>query len=100
MSQNEPKPAKTSRNQPKRPKVNRNDPQKIAKRPETTQNCKIGEIFNLLLAFDFQILSLILTKFRMYPNLNVLISNLPFVFESFEPKCPNLGILGQKVLAL
>ena len=43
---------------------------------------------------------LILTKFLMYPILNVLISNLSFTFENFESKCPSLGILGQKVLAL
>ena len=33
----------------------------------------------------------------MYPILNVLISNLSF-FKNFEPKSPNFGILGQKVL--
>ena len=33
----------------------------------------------------------------MYHILNVLISNLSFVFENFEPKIPNLGILSQKV---
>ena len=40
---------------------------------------------------------LILTKFPMYPILNMQISNLSFVFENFEPKCPNLGIFDQKV---
>ena len=59
MSQNEPKPAKTTRNQPKRQKKNwkttRNHP-----------NSKIEEIWNILIGF--------------------------------EPKSPNLGILGQEVL--
>ena len=158
MSQNDPKPAKSSRNQPKRPKTNWNDLEKISKRPETTKNFKIGKICNFLLALDFQILSpnaqiwvfwakkfwlshlneilhvpyfecayfkfviclwkfraqmpkfehfgpkginfLILTKFCVYPILNVMLSNLSFVFENFEPKYPNLGIFGQKVLAL
>ena len=40
---------------------------------------------------------LILTKFRMYPILNVLISNLSLVFKHFVPKSPRFGILGQKV---
>ena len=38
---------------------------------------------------------LILTKFYLYPISKVLISNLTFVFEKFEPKSPNVGILGQ-----
>ena len=37
---------------------------------------------------------LILTKF---PILNVLISNLSFVFKNIGPKSENVGILGQKV---
>ena len=41
---------------------------------------------------------LILTKFRMCPILNVLISNLSFVFKNFEPKSLNFGILSQKIL--
>ena len=40
---------------------------------------------------------LILTKFRMYPLSKVTISNLTFVFQNFEHKCPIIGILGQKV---
>ena len=36
-------------------------------------------------------------KSRMYPILNVLISNLLFVFENVGLKSPNLGIFGQKV---
>ena len=90
-----------------------NDPKKIPKRPETTQNFKIGEIWNFVLAFVFQILSpnaqiwafwpksiklLILTKFPMYLISEVLISNLLFVFKNIEPKSLNLGILGQRVL--
>ena len=47
-SQNEPKPAETTQNQTKRPK------KKIVERPEITQNFKIEEICNFLLAFDFQ----------------------------------------------
>ena len=47
MSQNQPKPAKTTRNQKKRPP-------KIVKQPETSQIFKIGEIWNFLLAFVFQ----------------------------------------------
>ena len=43
---------------------------------------------------------LILTKFRMYPIFNVLISNLSLVFESFVPKYLNLGILGQDVATI
>ena len=31
---------------------------------------------------------LILTKYRTYPILNVLILNLSLVFENFEPKSP------------
>ena len=27
-------------------------------------------------------------KYRMYPILNVKISNLSFAFENFNPKCP------------
>ena len=41
---------------------------------------------------------LILTKFPLYPISQVLISNLTFVFQNFEPKCPNVGLLVQKVL--
>ena len=41
---------------------------------------------------------LIFTKFRMYPILNVLILNLSYVFENFEPKGPNLDTLGQEEL--
>ena len=58
------KPAKTSGNQPKEPKTSQNDPPKqIVKRSETTQNLKIGEIWDFLLAFVFQILS---------PNVQIL----------------------------
>ena len=46
----DPKRAETSRNHPKGPK-------KISKRLETTQNLKIEEIWNLTLAFAFQISS-------------------------------------------
>ena len=113
-SQNEPKPVKTSRNHPKRSKTSRNDPRKIAKQPETTQNFEIGEIWNFLLVFVFRIscpnaqiqafwakkyqLSNLLTKFSVYPISKVLISNLAFVSQNVELKCPILGILGQKVL--
>ena len=41
---------------------------------------------------------LVLTKFRLYPISKVMISNLTFVFQNFEHKSPNLGILSQKVL--
>ena len=40
---------------------------------------------------------LILTKFCMYPILDVLVLNLALAFENFEPKFPNLGILDQKL---
>ena len=58
-----PERAKTTWNQPKLAETRRNDPkptettQKIAKRPETIQNFEIGEIWNFLLAFAFQISS-------------------------------------------
>ena len=41
---------------------------------------------------------LVLTKFRLYPISKVMISNLTFVFQNCEHKCPNFGILRQKVL--
>ena len=41
---------------------------------------------------------LILTKFRMYPLLKVMVSNLTIVLQNFEHKCPILGILDEKVL--
>ena len=101
-----------TRNQPKRPKASRNDPRKIAKRPETTENCEIGEIRNFPLVFVFRIsspnaqiqafwaekyqLSNLLRKFSGQPISKVLISNLAFVFQNFEPKCLILAILGQK----
>ena len=74
-TRNETKRAETSQNQPKRPK-------KIAKRPETTQNFKIREVWHFLMAFVFQASSpnpkfgyfwsisinfLIITKFCLYP---------------------------------
>ena len=34
----------------------------------------------------------ILTKIHWYPIPEVIISNLTFVFQNFEHKCPNLGI--------
>ena len=40
---------------------------------------------------------ILLVKFCINPISNVLISNLTLVFENFEPKSPNVGILGQKV---
>ena len=40
---------------------------------------------------------LILMKFCLYAISKVLISNLTLVFEKFEPKSPNIGILGQNV---
>ena len=52
-SQNDLKLAETSRNDPKPTETT----QKIAKRPETIQNFEIGEIWNFLLAFAFQISS-------------------------------------------
>ena len=45
---------------------------------------------------DKNINFLILAKFRVYPILNVLISNLTLVFENFEPKSPNTGNFCQK----
>ena len=79
-----------------------------------TQNFKVGEIWNFLLTFVFQILgpnaeicvfwvkkyqlSNLLTKFCLYAISKVLISNLTLIFENLESKCRNLGILGQKVL--
>ena len=111
-SQNELKPAETSQNNPSPAEMTPPFPKKNVKRSKTTQNFKIGEICNFLLAFVFQISTqkpkfghfgpksinfLILTKFRMYSILDMLISNLSFVFENYVPKCINLGILGQKV---
>ena len=49
MIRNQPKRAKRTRNQPKQPK-------KIAKQPKTTQNSKIGEIWDFLMVFILQIL--------------------------------------------
>ena len=69
-SQNDPKPAKTSRNQPKRPENKQSNPNKIVKQPETTG------------------------KFKNLGNLQFSTS---FRFSNFEPKCPNLGILGQEI---
>ena len=119
-----------SRNQLRQPETSRNDPQKIAKRPKTTQNFKSGEIWNFYEIFlkayfedaDFKsdnsfrkfrtyvpkfrhfgpksINFLILMKFRIFPILNVLISNLALVFENVEPKFPNMGIFGQKASTL
>ena len=43
---------------------------------------------------------LILKIFFMSPISKVLISNLTVVFEDFEPKCPNLSFLGQKIMTL
>ena len=101
---NDPKPAKMTQNQPIRPK-------KIAKQPGTTQNFEIRIIFNQLLLFSLRVQVskfgrfgsksinfLILTKFCVYSISKILISNLTFVFERFQPKFPNLGIMGQKVL--
>ena len=102
-----------TRNKPKRPETSRNDAQKLAKRLETTQNFKIisknhFEIWNFVLAFVFQVSSPNaqiwvfwpkkcqlpnLHETSLYAILNVLISKLSFVFESFELKGPNLGIL-------
>ena len=39
---------------------------------------------------------LILTKFCLNPILTMLISNLIFVFENFDPKFQNLDIFVQK----
>ena len=98
--QNEPKPAKKSQNQPKQPKKLQNDP----KQPKIS---KLGKfwIFYLLLFSKFQekmpkfghfrpksIDFLTVARFCMYPILNVLLSNLSFVFEYFELKSPNFGI--------
>ena len=43
-------------------------------------------------------LSNLLTKLNMLAVSKVLFSNLIFSFQSYGPKCPILGILGQKVL--
>ena len=62
----------TSQNDPKRPETTQNqpnDPQKIAKQLETTHNFETGEIWNFPLVF----------------------------FSNFWLKCPNLGLLDQKV---
>ena len=86
MSQNDPKPAETTK------KILRNDPKFQNWGNLEAQMPKSRHFGPKIINF------LILTKFRMYPILKVLISNLTFVFESFEPKSPNLGTLGQKVL--
>ena len=89
---------KTTQKQPKQPP-------KIIKRPKTTQIVNVGEIWNFLLAFVFQVLSrnakfgyferksinfVILTKlFYIYPNLTVVI-----LINAFEQSFPNEGIMG------
>ena len=93
-SQKESKPAEMTQNQLKRPKI-------IAKQPKTTQNFKIGKIWNFLLAFVFQTLcpnaqiwvfwakkyqiSKILKKFCLYFILRVLLSNLTLFFKISNP---------------
>ena len=89
MSQNQPKPAKTTRNQKKRPP-------KIVKQPETSQIFKIGEIWNFLLAFVFQTSSpnpqiwvfgprSINIPCCLHPISKVVISNLALLFEVASP---------------
>ena len=78
------------------------------------QNFKIGEMWDFLQVFVLQTsspnvqiwltwgkkyqLSNLSTKFCLYFISKMLISNLTLVLESFEPKYPKLGILGQKLL--
>ena len=99
-TQNEPEQAKTSWNSHK--------PAKTTKKSckTTPNNQKFQSWGNLKFSASFhfsnfgakRINFLILTKFCMYPILNVLISNLLFGFEKLEPKGSNLDILDQKVL--
>ena len=96
-SQNKPKLAETAINQPKRQK-------KSCKTTPNNQkfqswgNLKFSACFHFSNFGAKRINFLILTKFCMYPILNVLISNLLFGFEKLEPKGSNLDILDQKVL--
>ena len=81
----------------KQAQTSRNDQKTIAKRPETTQNYKIGEISNFLLAFIFQTSSPnaqiwvfwakkyqlfnLFNKICLYPILKMLISSLTLFFQ-------------------
>ena len=49
--------AKTTKNQPKWAEVNWNDPPKLQSNLKPPKNFKIGEIWDFLLAFVFQILN-------------------------------------------
>ena len=39
----------------------------------------------------------LLTKFYLHPISKMLISNLALVLKNFEPKSPNMDIMGQKI---
>ena len=95
-----------------KPGTSRNDPKKC----ETTQNFKIGEIWNFLLAFVLQTLSpnaqiwiFSINKYQLsnrstifclYFISKVLISNLALFFENFEPKFGHFGSKGITFLIL
>ena len=110
---------RTSQNQPKRHETSRNDlkPAKTTlKNCETTQSdpefqhwrnlefsTSLGfsnfkpKCPNLRISGKKYQLSNLSTKFWMYPNSNVVISNLTLVFENFEPKFRNIDTLAQEV---
>ena len=110
-----------TRNEPKRPETSQNDPKHQPKRPKTSRNdkklrnnlqrpriSKLGKsvISYWLLFFQtskfgyfgsISINFLIITKYYRQRISKVLVSNVTLVFEIFESRHPNLGILGQKV---
>ena len=111
-SKHQPKRAETSQNdskhQPKRPETSRNDKKKLRNNLQRPKISKLGKsvISYWLLFFQtskfgyfgsISINFLIITKYYRQPISKVLVSNLTLVFEIFESKRPNLGILGQKV---
>ena len=57
MSQIDQKSTKTCLNEFKPRETSQSNPLEVVKQPEMTQNFKIGEVWNLLLAFVFQICS-------------------------------------------
>ena len=83
-SQNDTKPANMSCNQPQNNTKTAKTIQKIVKQLKTTQNFKIGETLNFLIASVFQTSS---------PN-----AQMTLVLTNYKLKCPILGILGQEAL--
>ena len=104
-----PKP-RTSQNKPKPAEITKTKLRKDPKQSKISKLGKFGIFYFSFFKFLAQILkfrhfgaekyqfSNHLTKFCLYSISKGLISNLTFVFQNLEPKCPNLGILHQKVL--